>query len=134
MPRSHPNTGRTSLDVVQVAALLGCSTAHVYDLCERGSGDERAGWAWLTPHDGVTAIQRFGGALNLNVHFHTLIPDGSFVISDDGTIRFLPLPAPSDEEVDAILRRVIRRAAKAVSSAVSSEDREDALAELQAAD
>jgi hypothetical protein len=24
----------------------------------------------------VTVIQRFGGALNLNVHFHTLVPDG----------------------------------------------------------
>src|SRR6267143_3129324 len=46
---------------------------------------------------------------------------------------FVPLPAPSDEELDAILRRVIRRAARAVSSAAaSSEDREDALAELQA--
>jgi hypothetical protein len=44
------------------------------------------------------------------------------------------LPAPSDEEVDAILRRVIRRAAKVVSSAANSEDREDALAELQAAE
>ena len=36
VPRSRPNTGRASLDVVQVAALLGCSTAHVYDLRERG--------------------------------------------------------------------------------------------------
>jgi len=36
---------------------------------------------------GVTAIQRFGGALNLNVHFHSLMPDGSFVISDDGPAR-----------------------------------------------
>jgi hypothetical protein len=25
---------------------------------------------------------------------HTLIPDGSFVISDDGPARFVPLPAP----------------------------------------
>src|SRR6266481_4997950 len=32
VPRSRPNTGRASLDVVQVAALLGCSFAHVYDL------------------------------------------------------------------------------------------------------
>ncbi len=31
-----------------------------------GAADPRTG--------GVTAVQRFGGALNLNVHFHTLIP------------------------------------------------------------
>src|SRR5205085_12650730 len=36
VPWSRPNTDRASLDVVQVAALLGCSTAHVYDLRERG--------------------------------------------------------------------------------------------------
>jgi len=24
---------------------------------------------------GVTAVQRFGGAIDLDVHFHTLIPD-----------------------------------------------------------
>ena len=26
----------------------------------------------------VVVIQRFGGALNLNVHFHALVPDGVF--------------------------------------------------------
>jgi hypothetical protein len=28
--------GRASLEVNQVSELLGCSSAHVYDLCERG--------------------------------------------------------------------------------------------------
>jgi excisionase family DNA binding protein len=28
---------RTTVDVAQAAALLGCSTAHVYHLCERGT-------------------------------------------------------------------------------------------------
>jgi hypothetical protein len=36
----------------------------------RGAADPRTG--------GVTAVQRFGGALNLNVHFHTLVPGGVF--------------------------------------------------------
>jgi len=26
----------------------------------------------------VTFVQRFGGALNLNVHFHTLVLDGIY--------------------------------------------------------
>jgi hypothetical protein len=34
-------------------------------------------------------VQRFGGALNLNVHFHCVIPDGVFV--RDGTTRFFIL-------------------------------------------
>src|SRR5712671_6194660 len=34
----------------------------------------------LAPRVGaVTFVQRFGGALNLNVHFHSVIPDGVFV-------------------------------------------------------
>jgi len=36
VPRSRRRSILPSLDVVQVAALLGCSTAHVYMLCEQG--------------------------------------------------------------------------------------------------
>ena len=42
----------------------------------------------------VTFIQRFGGALNLNVHFHSLILDGVF--EDE---RFRALPPPDDQEL-----------------------------------
>src|SRR4051812_16407661 len=38
----------------------------------------RAGLRRVAP-GAVTAIQRFGSALNLDVHFHTLVPDGVFV-------------------------------------------------------
>src|SRR5712692_4589595 len=36
VPNRRSRNHRTSLDVTQVSELLGCSTAHVYDLCERG--------------------------------------------------------------------------------------------------
>jgi hypothetical protein len=36
----------------------------------------------------VTFVQRFGGALNLNVHFHCVIPDGVFVArAGSGPVR-----------------------------------------------
>ena len=35
VPRRKSRSRRASLDVIQVSELLGCSTAHVYDLCER---------------------------------------------------------------------------------------------------
>ena len=46
----------------------------------------------------LTVIQRFGGGLNLNVHFHTLVLDG--VISDlpAGSAPFHPASPPSDED------------------------------------
>ena len=64
---------------------------------------------------GVTAVQRFGGAINLNVHFHTLVPDGVFSVQGDGPAGFVPLSPPSDEELTAILERIVRRTAKALA-------------------
>jgi hypothetical protein len=39
----------------------------------------------------VTAVQRFGGALNLNIHFHSLVLDGVYV-GDGGEFRRLSAP------------------------------------------
>ena len=36
LPRRRSRERGASLDVTQVSELLGCSTTHVYDLCERG--------------------------------------------------------------------------------------------------
>jgi hypothetical protein len=56
----------------------------------------------------ITFVQRFGGALNLNVHFHCVIPDGVFV-RENGSVRFVALAPPSDDEVMAVLRRIVAR-------------------------
>jgi hypothetical protein len=61
----------------------------------------------------VTFVQRFGGALNLNVHFHCVIPDGVFVRDGEGT-PFLALSGPSDAEVQEVLGRIVRRLRKLV--------------------
>ena len=36
-------------------------------------------------------------AINLNVHFHALTPDGVFELDEDGRARFVSLPPPEDE-------------------------------------
>ena len=36
----------------------------------------------------LTVIQRFGGALNLNIHFHTLVLDGVFTTAGPEGVRF----------------------------------------------
>jgi putative transposase/transposase-like zinc-binding protein len=52
----------------------------------------------------VTAVQRFGSALNLNVHFHTLVLDGVFRTRWRGReFRFVLLQAPSDQELERLL-------------------------------
>jgi len=61
----------------------------------------------------VTFIQRFGSALNLNVHFHVLVSDGVFSKSGQ-QFDFFPLPRPSPAElfelVEKIKRRVLKKA------------------------
>jgi hypothetical protein len=42
------------------------------------------------------------------VHFHCVIPDGVFVRDGEG-MRFFALPGPSDEDVQAVLHRIVRR-------------------------
>ncbi len=75
-----------------------------------------------------------GSALNLNVHFHTLLPDGVFLLDGDGPARFVPLPPPRDDDVAAILERVVRRTARALVGYEDLESEADALAALQAAE
>jgi hypothetical protein len=54
----------------------------------------------------VTFVQRFGGALNLNPHAHSILPDGLFIadaLAEDGTVgrlRFEPLPPPTTADVE----------------------------------
>lgn len=84
----------------------------------------------------VTWIQRFGGFLNLNVHFHALLPDGVFARSADGGHHFHPIAPPEDDDVAAIARRIYRRIAKLLAQRTGTDDDEactDALAEVQAA-
>src|SRR5262245_65029137 len=57
----------------------------------------------------VTAVQRAGGALNANVHFHTLVLDGVFTETRGGALAFHAAPAPSDAEVTAAVATIRRR-------------------------
>jgi hypothetical protein len=50
---------------------------------------QKAGFTRKTAQTGaVTLIQRFGGALNLNVHFHMLFLDGVYTTTPRGKSRF----------------------------------------------
>ena len=53
----------------------------------------------------VVVVQRFGSALNLNVHFHMLLLDGVFV-EDADKVRWVSVPAPTTEEVQQLVHHV----------------------------
>jgi hypothetical protein len=56
----------------------------------------------------VTVIQRCSSSLQLNVHFHSIVPDGVFVC-DGGAVTFHELPPPTDEEVTDVAWETCRR-------------------------
>ena len=53
----------------------------------------------------VTLIQRFGSALNLNIHFHILFLDGVYVYRDNRPPRFQRVKAPVKDELEDLLPR-----------------------------
>jgi hypothetical protein len=72
----------------------------------------RRHWRACDLHCGaVTFLQRFGSALNLNLHFHTLALDGAYtgIRGPEAPTRFLPLPPPDDDEVMPVLAGTARR-------------------------
>lgn len=63
---------------------------------------------------GVTFIQRFGSALNLNVHFHTLFADGVFYKQTDNTYYFLRLAQPTKSELETLVRKIQSKVQKLI--------------------
>jgi hypothetical protein len=86
-----------------VRGVLGVLVAEVTRFYrERAGVDGRTG--------SVTVVQRFGSALNLNVHFHALFLDGVYARDPGGALRFRAVPAPTTPEVEALVSRVSARA------------------------
>ena len=57
----------------------------------------------------VTFIQRFGSALNLTPHFHTLVLDGVYVGPSHGPADFAALPPPETEDAARVMAGTARR-------------------------
>jgi hypothetical protein len=59
----------------------------------------------------VTLIQRFGSALNLNIHFHMLFLDGVYV-ADHQRLVFRRIKAPTPEALDQLVQTISQRIGK----------------------
>jgi len=69
-----------------------------------------AGHTHTTARTGaVTLIQRFGSALNLNIHFHMLFLDGVYVDHPDATARFRWVKAPTSQELTQLAHTIAHR-------------------------
>jgi hypothetical protein len=62
----------------------------------------------------VTLIQRFGSAANLNIHLHCLVLDGVYRLTDGAPV-FQAIPAPTTEQLQTLLTRIISRLLKVLT-------------------
>jgi hypothetical protein len=71
----------------------------------------KAGYTKNRAHTGaVTLIQRFGSALNLNVHFHMLFLDGVYIEDKYGSaMRFQWINSPTNEELARLTHTIAKR-------------------------
>jgi hypothetical protein len=71
---------------------------------------KKAGFSRKTAQTGaVTLIQRFGSALNLNVHFHMLFLDGVYIERHDGSLRFRWVQAPTSVDIARLTQALALR-------------------------
>lgn len=74
---------------------------------------KKAGCKKSDAHTGaVTLIQRFGSALNLNLHFHMLFIDGVYQIKHNGQLRFHRVNAPTGSELNTLVAKIGQRIAR----------------------
>jgi len=89
---------------------------------------ERAGAAGVkAPKTGAIVFpQRFGGSLNLNVHFHVAVPDGVYTVANNSgnetaTANFHPLAQPTQRDLDEITHNVNARVCAWLKQRISPE-------------
>ena len=108
MPTLKPFTLRAKL----IAAIHSIFTQAVFASLRRRAGLSSLGRR--AKGGAVTFVQRFGDALNLNVHFHLLALDGVYAEDDAGFLRFHTVGSPSDKEVLRIAGHISRRVEKLI--------------------
>ena len=57
----------------------------------------------------VTLIQRFGSALNLNLHYHLLFLDGAYTQGESDRLDFRRSRGPTSEELTVLAETLARR-------------------------
>lgn len=84
-----------------LAIVYRCIATH---LCKKAGFPRKAAQTGA-----VTLIQRFGSALNLNVHFHMLFLDGVYIERSDGSLRFRWVREPSSAELARLTHTLAER-------------------------
>jgi hypothetical protein len=101
---------RVAFFVCQSTRVMGRVLGIVYRCITRHL-IKKAGFSCTTARTGaVTLIQRFGSALNLNIHFHMLFLDGVYIDSEnESNMRFRWVKAPTSAELTQLTHTIAQR-------------------------
>jgi Putative transposase len=94
---------------------------------------KKAGLTRATGFPGaVTLIQRFGSALNLNIHFHMIFLDGVYVPVEGAAPVFRHVPAPTGTELQELVQQSAARIGKVLEQrGIVERDMENAWLAMQ---
>ena len=110
------------------SAVLGVFLRAVFGWLRRRA--KRAGVSDGQP-GAVTQIQRFGSAINLNLHLHSLVLDGVYT-EVEGRARFRRLPPPTQRDIEKLCATIARRARRLlVRRGLADESAVDALGDQE---
>ncbi len=102
-------TGGRGADIVVETVGLGTLSQSLYRTIS-GHLLSEARLTRRTGHTGaVTLIQRFGSALNLNVHLHMIFVDGAYRSDGVAPPVFHPVPPPDAAHLQAVVQRIAER-------------------------
>lgn len=92
-----------------VTAFTGSLFSYLRKKAKRSGGEALEGQAYYP--GAVTFIQRFGSALNLNVHLHSQVSDGAYIKygDDNDKTTFIRVAQPSQEEIKNITIKIAHR-------------------------
>ena len=83
----------------------------------------------------MTLIQRFGSALNLNIHFHILLLDGVYVYRDKRPPRFQRVKAPDKSELEDLVQLISQRVGRCLErQGLLEQDAENARLDIDPAE
>jgi len=60
-------------------------------------------------------VQRFGSLVNLNCHFHNILPDGVVAENNNGDVVFRPVPPPTKRDVQSLVKQIARGTEKLIA-------------------
>jgi hypothetical protein len=81
----------------------------------------------------VTLIQRFGSALNLNIHFHLLVLDGAYLVGTEPPV-FRRIAPPTLAQLQELVERLAERIGRALErQGILARDAESSYLELDPA-